>query len=89
LKATKQLNPMLFCPDCLSDKIKKNGHTHYGKQNHKCKSCGRQFVLNNQHTIDEQLREMARRALLERVSLTSLALLKKTYPATEFYGVRG
>jgi hypothetical protein len=29
----------------ISEDTKKNGHTHYGKQNHMCNSCGHQFVL--------------------------------------------
>ena len=66
---------MLLCPNCHSQKIKKNGYTHYGKQNHKCKVCGRQFVLNNNHTVDEGLREIARRALLERLSLRGISRL--------------
>jgi transposase-like protein len=66
---------MAYCPDCHSHKIKKNGFTHYGKQNHKCKDCGRQFVLDNQHTVDETLREIARRALCERLSLRAICRL--------------
>lgn len=66
---------MPLCPQCHSPKIKKNGFTHYGKQNHKCKTCGRQFVLDNQHTVDEFLREMARRALRERISLRGICRL--------------
>ncbi len=42
---------MLLCPSCHEVNIIKNGKTHYGKQNHLCKECGRQFVLNNTHTI--------------------------------------
>ena len=63
---------MPTCPDCYSHKIKKNGLTHYGKQNHKCKDCGRQFVLDNYHTVDAVSREIARRALLERISLRGI-----------------
>lgn len=66
---------MPICPDCHSHKIKKNGFTHYGKQNHKCKDCARQFVLDNQHTVDETLREIARRALCERLSLRAICRL--------------
>ena len=66
---------MPICPDCHSSNIKKNGFTHYRKQNHRCKSCGRQFVLDNQHTVDETLREIARRALLERISLRGICRL--------------
>jgi len=27
----------LSCPDCGLSQIKRNGHTHYGKQNYQCK----------------------------------------------------
>jgi IS1 family transposase len=63
---------MLLCPDCHSCKIKKNGFTHYGKQNHKCKTCNRQFVLNNQHTIKSEKRQRIEKALKERISLRGI-----------------
>lgn len=63
---------MIICPDCHSGKVKKNGLTHNGKQNHKCNDCGRQFILNNQHHVDDLLREIARRCLLERISLRGI-----------------
>jgi insertion element IS1 protein InsB len=44
------------CPRCGSRHHKKNGHIHNGKQNHRCKACGRQFV-----------REFAQRLSLGRV----------------------
>ena len=59
----------LFCPSCHSTNIKKNGHTHYGKQNHQCKGCGRQFVLNNHHTKSEYVKELISKSLKERLSL--------------------
>ena len=31
------------CPKCGSNNIRTNGHRR-GKQNHKCKDCGRQFI---------------------------------------------
>jgi len=63
---------MLICPDCHSCKIKKNGKTHYGKQNHKCKICSRQFVLNNKHTVGLDRRERIEKALKERISLRGI-----------------
>ena len=42
---------MLHCPSCQSTKIVKNGRIHNGKQNHKCRDCGRQFVENSQRKI--------------------------------------
>jgi insertion element IS1 protein InsB len=62
----------LYCPRCHSTKIKKNGHTHYGKQNHRCNACGRQFVRNNQHTKADWLRRLIKRALKERLSLRAI-----------------
>ena len=62
-----------ICPSCNSSTIKKNGHIHNGKQNHRCLSCGRQFVLEPQNKIiDEKTRDLIRQALLERVSLEGI-----------------
>lgn len=63
---------MIICPSCHKTNIKKNGLTHYGKQNHKCKDCGRQFVLDNTHTISEHDRNIMRNFLKERVSLHAI-----------------
>jgi len=61
----------LRCPQCGVSHIKKNGHTHYGKQNHQCLECGRQFVLDSQR-IDEATRELVRKLLLERIPLRGI-----------------
>ena len=38
----------LYCPNCQSTKIKRNGKKSYNrKQNYQCKSCGRQFIGNH------------------------------------------
>ena len=61
------------CPSCNSLAIKKNGHIHNGKQNHRCLNCGRQFVLNPENKIiSEETRQQIRQALLERVSLEGI-----------------
>ena len=62
----------LYCPSCHSTNIKKNGHTHYGKQNHHCKCCGRQFVLNTKHTKSEWLKSLIKNSLKERISLRGI-----------------
>ena len=58
------------CPQCGSTWYKRNGHMHTGKQNHRCKACGRAFVLipENQVVTEEQ------RALIERLLLESISL---------------
>ncbi len=60
------------CPSCHSTKIKKNGKTYYGKQNHRCNDCGRQFVLNNTHTKSRELKGQLVNALKERLSLRAI-----------------
>ena len=61
-----------ICPSCHSPKVVKNGFAHHGKQNHRCKDYGRQFVMNNQHLIQAQVRELIANCLLERNSLRSI-----------------
>src|ERR1041385_4571159 len=65
------MNNLLSCPQCGLSHIKRNGHTHYGKQNHQCLACGRQFVTDSQRISDED-RAMIKRLLLERLSLLGI-----------------
>jgi len=63
----------ICCPECGSTRNKKNGHIHNGKQNHYCKSCGRQFVENpEQKLISTEERERVRKLLLERIPLRGI-----------------
>ena len=68
----------MHCPKCLSTNIKKNGSTHYGRQNHKCKACDRQFVFPNHHNISESVKEQIRKALKMRKSFRSKSLCLTT-----------
>ena len=62
------------CPECGSPDSVKNGHTPKGKQKHKCKSCGRQFVENPEwHPISGETRGLIKRLLLERPSLAGVS----------------
>lgn len=61
----------LSCPRCGLSHTKKNGHTHYRKQNYRCKSCGRQFVRDSQR-VGAQTRSLVQKLLLERVSLRGI-----------------
>jgi insertion element IS1 protein InsB len=61
------------CPQCGSTWYKKNGHTHTGKQNHRCKMCGRAFVRSPENfLITEEQRTLIERLLLERISLRGI-----------------
>jgi insertion element IS1 protein InsB len=58
------------CPACGSERCKKNGHIHTGKQNHRCKACGRQYVLDaTNRVIAEEQRTLVERLLREKISL--------------------
>ena len=61
----------LRCPRCGLAHAKKNGHTHYHKQNYRCLSCGRQFVRDSQRVGDDT-RALVKRLLLERLSLRGI-----------------
>jgi IS1 family transposase len=61
------------CPACGSTRLKKNGHTHNGKQNHQCKTCPRQFVqCSEQYLISDDTRGLIERLLVERISLRGI-----------------
>jgi len=61
------------CSNCGSKNTKKNGSTHYGKQNHMCKDCGRQFVIGGQDWfISDATKELVDKLLLERISLAGI-----------------
>ena len=65
--------PRETCPQCRSTWVKRNGHIHTGKQNHRCEVCGRAFVLNPEHpVITEEQRTLIERLLLERISLRGI-----------------
>src|SRR5713226_1996856 len=61
------------CPQCGSAWYKRNGHIHTGKQNHRCKVCGRAFVLTPENrVITEEQQVLIERPLLERISLRGI-----------------
>lgn len=61
------------CTHCNSSYVKKNGHTHYGKQNYFCRVCNRQFVENGQNWfVNESDKLIINKLLLERISLSGI-----------------
>ena len=61
------------CPRCGSRHHKKNGHIHNGKQNHRCKACGCQFVREfAQRRVSAECRALVERLLKERLSLRGI-----------------
>ncbi len=66
--------PTLTCPRCQSTQVVKNGRIHNGRQNFKCKACGRQFVLNpTKKVIGQDTRELIDKLLLEKLPLAGIA----------------
>ena len=58
------------CPACGSKRFKRNGHLQTGQQNHQCKACGRQFVLQaDNRVMSEEQRTLVERLLCEKISL--------------------
>lgn len=64
----------ISCPSCESQQIVKNGKIHNGKQNYRCRNCGRQFVENRQQKIISQsTKNLIDKLLLEKIPLAGIA----------------
>lgn len=62
------------CPSRTSQAIRRNGRTRHGKQNYKCRDCGRQLVLDPVwKAITPEQYDLMERLLLERISLAGIA----------------
>ncbi len=65
---------MISYPSCESQHTVKNGRIHNGKQNFKCRDCGRQFVQDPQNkVIDQATKDLIDNLLLERLALAGIA----------------
>lgn len=65
---------MISCPTCESRHTVKNGRIHNGKQNYRCRGCGRQFVQDPQNKpLDPVTKALIAKLLLERLSLAGIA----------------
>lgn len=65
---------VIFCPSCDCEQVVKNGFTHNGNQNFKCKSCSGQFVLDPKNkTIEQETKDLIDRLLLEKLPLAGIA----------------
>jgi insertion element IS1 protein InsB len=69
----------IYCPRCLSSKIKKSGC--FGKQKqqqYKCKDCSKKFSLSGLlYYVDEYKRQLIQDLLLERISLRGICRVVK------------
>ncbi len=61
------------CPTCQSKNFVKNGFIRHEQQSHRCKECGRQFVLEPiTNQIPDYIKELINKLLLERLSLAGI-----------------
>ena len=66
--------PQPACPACDSTHTVKNSKIHNGKQNFKCRQCGRQFVQDPQNKIiDQATKTLIDKLLLEKIPLAGIA----------------
>jgi len=66
--------PLPTGPVCASQNVVKNGKIHTGKQNHKCRVCGRQFVQDPQNkVISDETKRWIDQLRLERLPLAGIA----------------
>jgi len=64
----------MTCPTCGSHDISKNGTSHRGKQNYKCRDCGRQFVDDPQwQPKPKETKALVNRLLQEKIPLAGIA----------------
>ena len=65
--------PELACPSRGSQTVVKNGFIHNGKQNRKCRVCGRQFVEDpQQKRIEQNTKNLIDKLLLEKIPLAGI-----------------
>ncbi len=58
----------------ISSAVVNNGFIHDGKQNHRCKDCGRQFVENPENQIiSSESKGLIGKLLLEKIPLADIA----------------
>ena len=68
------LAPLFKCPSCGSNRVVKNGKSHSGKQNHKCRTCGRQFVSEPANTtISDETKVLIDKLLSEAIPVASIS----------------
>ena len=67
-------DPIPPCPRCHSAHVVRNGKGRSGTPNFLCRGCSRRFVAHpKKGPVSEEIRQLIRRLLLERLSLRAIA----------------
>ena len=62
------------CPRCHGRQVVRNGFTHNGRQQRRCKDCRRRFVENpRKQRVSDERRAVVDGLLAERLSLAGIA----------------
>jgi len=78
-----KLSDIVFCPSCKSHYTIKNGTTGTGKQQYRCKNCGKYFIENySYHAYDSDLNERIIILTKEGVGIRSTARILKISATT-------
>ena len=75
-----QIQITLYCPECQSVKIKKNGNKSSKKQNYYCKNCGRQFIGDHALSYNgchSELNNRILRMLVRGVGIRDISEIEK------------
>lgn len=63
----------MYCSECFSEQVVKNGKLGNGKPKYKCKRCSRQFVKNpRKQRISEGTKTLIDKLLLEKIPLVGI-----------------
>ena len=66
--------PLPTCPGCRTGRVVRNGLTHTGTPNFRCRGCGRQFVeAPLKGPVSEEKKGLVLRLLGERMALRAIA----------------
>ena len=73
-EATQSRPPVPPCPRCGAAHVVRNGLTHSGTPNFRCRACDRRFVADpRKGPVPDGTRDLVRRRLGERMSLRGIA----------------
>ena len=73
-EASQPLPPIPPCPRCGAAHVVRNGFTHSGPPQFRCRACGRRFVADpKKGPVSDGTKDLIRRLLGERVSLRGIA----------------
>ncbi len=84
--AKTDLGGSLCCPRCSGQEVWRNGQTSAGKQQFRCKSCGRVFVL--EPYLKNDIKVIADRMISEGIPVPKIAFVLAGFVSRRWLYVR-